>query len=120
MDVARVLLVLCALGCSAMSSRGDSQEISSYEDSLDRELRSYDGGLAKSADHLREKELLEALQEVLEKLQNKRVPTWQKKYGQTPMCSFGGRCALRRGPRIGKLCDCPQGTSCSSFLLKCL
>ncbi|XP_076995627.1 cocaine- and amphetamine-regulated transcript protein isoform X1 [Tamandua tetradactyla] len=67
-----------------------------------------------------EKELIEALQEVLKKLKNKRIPVYEKKYGQVPMCDAGEQCAVRKGARIGKLCDCPRGTSCNSFLLKCL
>ncbi|XP_056370605.1 cocaine- and amphetamine-regulated transcript protein [Oenanthe melanoleuca] len=68
----------------------------------------------------REKELIEALQEVLEKLKSKRGPHYEKKFGQVPMCDAGEQCAVRKGARIGKLCDCPRGTSCNSFLLKCL
>nr|XP_020145809.1 cocaine- and amphetamine-regulated transcript protein [Microcebus murinus] len=32
-----------------------------------------------------EKELIEALQEVLKKLKSKRIPIYEKKYGQVPM-----------------------------------
>ncbi|KAM4809081.1 cocaine- and amphetamine-regulated transcript protein [Rhinophrynus dorsalis] len=67
-----------------------------------------------------EKELIDALQEVLEKLKSKRLPSFEKKYGQVPMCDAGEQCAVKKGPRIGKLCDCPRRTSCNSFLLKCL
>ncbi|KAM4707477.1 cocaine- and amphetamine-regulated transcript protein [Discoglossus pictus] len=67
-----------------------------------------------------EKELIDALQEVLEKLKSKRIPVFEKKYGQVPMCDAGEQCAVRKGARIGKLCDCPRRTSCNSFLLKCL
>ncbi|OCU02371.1 cocaine- and amphetamine-regulated transcript protein [Xenopus laevis] len=67
-----------------------------------------------------EKDLIDALQEVLEKLKNKRLPLFEKKYGQVPMCDAGEQCAVRKGPRIGKLCDCPRRTSCNTFLLKCL
>ncbi|XP_067424740.1 cocaine- and amphetamine-regulated transcript protein [Emydura macquarii macquarii] len=67
-----------------------------------------------------EKELIDALQEVLEKLKSKRIPVYEKKFGQVPMCDAGEQCAVRKGARIGKLCDCPRGTSCNSFLLKCL
>ncbi|CDQ73059.1 unnamed protein product [Oncorhynchus mykiss] len=28
--------------------------------------------------------------------------------------------ALRKGPRIGKLCDCRLTRTCNSFLLRCL
>ncbi|KAM8961747.1 cocaine- and amphetamine-regulated transcript protein [Pelodytes ibericus] len=67
-----------------------------------------------------EKELIDALQEVLEKLKNKRLPSFEKKYSQVPMCDAGEQCAVRKGARIGKLCDCPRRTSCNTFLLKCL
>ncbi|XP_038621809.1 cocaine- and amphetamine-regulated transcript protein [Tachyglossus aculeatus] len=67
-----------------------------------------------------QKELIEALQEVLKKLKSKRIPVYEKKYGQVPMCDAGEQCAVRKGARIGKLCDCPRGTVCNSFLLKCL
>ncbi|XP_064294674.1 cocaine- and amphetamine-regulated transcript protein [Phalacrocorax carbo] len=80
-----------------------------------RDLEPLAGGSAS-----REKELIEALQEVLEKLKSKRVPHYEKKFGQVPMCDAGEQCAVRKGARIGKLCDCPRGTSCNSFLLKCL
>uniref|UniRef100_A0A8C5WNB5 Cocaine- and amphetamine-regulated transcript protein n=1 Tax=Laticauda laticaudata TaxID=8630 RepID=A0A8C5WNB5_LATLA len=67
-----------------------------------------------------EKELLDELQEVLEKLQHKKVSAWEKKFNQVPKCSFGDSCAVRKGPRIGKLCDCPRRATCNAFLLKCL
>ncbi|CAN9498630.1 unnamed protein product [Ophioblennius macclurei] len=64
--------------------------------------------------------LLGALQEVLEKLQTKRINPWEKKYGQVPSCDLGEHCAVRKGSRIGRLCDCPPGAFCNFFLLKCL
>ncbi|KAJ8263012.1 hypothetical protein COCON_G00154690 [Conger conger] len=67
-----------------------------------------------------EKELIHALQGVLEKLKNNRFPLYGKKHGQLPMCEAGDQCALRKGARIGKLCDCPYRISCNSFLLRCL
>ncbi|XP_047907310.1 cocaine- and amphetamine-regulated transcript protein [Anser cygnoides] len=78
------------------------------------------GGGEGGGEASREKELIEALQEVLEKLKSKRVPHYEKKFGQVPMCDAGEQCAVRKGARIGKLCDCPRGTWCNSFLLKCL
>ncbi|KAG9355159.1 hypothetical protein JZ751_001872 [Albula glossodonta] len=71
-------------------------------------------------DSSNEKQLISALQEVLEKLKNNRFPLYGQKYSQLPMCEAGEQCALRKGARIGKLCDCPQGISCNSFLLRCL
>ncbi|XP_061102413.1 cocaine- and amphetamine-regulated transcript protein-like [Conger conger] len=67
-----------------------------------------------------EKQLLGALQEVLEKLQSKRISPWEKKFGQVPTCDVGEQCAVRKGSRIGKMCDCPRGAFCNFFLLKCL
>uniref|UniRef100_A0A8C0GEA1 Cocaine- and amphetamine-regulated transcript protein n=1 Tax=Chelonoidis abingdonii TaxID=106734 RepID=A0A8C0GEA1_CHEAB len=63
---------------------------------------------------------LGSLQEVLEKLQKKRIPPWGKKLGQVPACDLGELCALRKASRIGKLCNCPRGSTCNFLLLKCL
>uniref|UniRef100_A0A8C1M749 Cocaine- and amphetamine-regulated transcript protein n=1 Tax=Cyprinus carpio TaxID=7962 RepID=A0A8C1M749_CYPCA len=67
-----------------------------------------------------ENNLIEALQEVLEKLQNKQLPQSGKKFSLLPSCDAGEQCAERKGARVGKFCDCPQGTSCHFFILKCL
>ncbi|CAB1339111.1 unnamed protein product [Coregonus sp. 'balchen'] len=63
---------------------------------------------------------LGALHDVLKKLQTKRLPFWEKKFGQVPTCDVGEQCAVRKGARIGKMCDCPRGAFCNSYLLKCL
>ncbi|XP_077192391.1 cocaine- and amphetamine-regulated transcript protein-like isoform X1 [Paroedura picta] len=62
---------------------------------------------------------IEALQEVLEKLRSSQVPL-EKKLGWVPSCDAGEHCAVRKGSRIGKLCNCPRRTSCNMFILKCL
>ncbi|XP_071750847.1 cocaine- and amphetamine-regulated transcript protein-like [Centroberyx gerrardi] len=67
-----------------------------------------------------EKELIEALQEVLEKLKNKQLPSSEKKLGWVPSCDAGEQCAVRQGSRFGKLCGCPRGTACNFTVLKCL
>ncbi|KAJ0056777.1 hypothetical protein NL108_017470 [Boleophthalmus pectinirostris] len=77
-------------------------------------------GLSKNPKLTAQRQLLGELQEVLEKLQAKRLPHWEKKYGQVPTCDLGESCAVRKGARIGKLCDCPQGALCNFILLKCL
>ncbi|XP_005143042.1 cocaine- and amphetamine-regulated transcript protein [Neopsephotus bourkii] len=106
-------LALCAVAAALLlSARGQGPT----PPRRGRDLGSAGGGGGSS----REKELIEALQEVLEKLKSKRVPHYEKKFGQVPMCDAGEQCAVRKGARIGKLCDCPRGTSCNSFLLKCL
>ncbi|KAM4677846.1 cocaine- and amphetamine-regulated transcript protein-like [Discoglossus pictus] len=90
------------------------------EDSSELETRALRDFYPKDAIPSSEKELLGALQEVLEKLQNKRVPSWEKKFGQVPVCDVGEQCAIRKASRIGKLCNCPRGAVCNFFLLKCL
>ncbi|KAM8736473.1 cocaine- and amphetamine-regulated transcript protein-like [Acanthopagrus schlegelii] len=66
-----------------------------------------------------EKDLIDALQEVLEKLRSKEMPL-EKKLGWLPSCDAGEPCAVRKGARIGTLCSCPRGTSCNFYVLKCL
>ncbi|KAG8575486.1 hypothetical protein GDO81_009567 [Engystomops pustulosus] len=61
---------------------------------------------------------VEAMEELLAKFQE-RYPAYQKR-AQIPLCDIGERCAMKHGPRIGKLCDCSRGSSCNSFLLKCI
>uniref|UniRef100_A0A3Q3A4Y8 CART prepropeptide n=1 Tax=Kryptolebias marmoratus TaxID=37003 RepID=A0A3Q3A4Y8_KRYMA len=63
---------------------------------------------------------IEALQEVLEKLKNKQLPSSEKKLGWLPPCDAGEQCAVRKGSRIGKLCGCPRGNVCNFSVLKCV
>ncbi|NXG42499.1 CART protein, partial [Psilopogon haemacephalus] len=70
-------------------------------------------------DNREEVELIEALQEVLEKLGGRELPAVEKRLSWVPMCQPGQPCAVRRGSRFGKLCSCPRGTSCNFFILKC-
>ncbi|XP_060709682.1 cocaine- and amphetamine-regulated transcript protein-like [Hemiscyllium ocellatum] len=94
--------------------------VASGSDSSDLETRALRDFYPKDPYPSSEKELLGALQEVLEKLQTKRLPAWEKKFGQVPLCDVGEQCAVRKGARIGKLCDCPRSSGCNFFLLKCL
>ncbi|KAJ1080973.1 hypothetical protein NDU88_001160 [Pleurodeles waltl] len=82
--------------------------------------RPWKAELFKQSPRAYEKELLEELQDVLEKLQNKKMTTWEKKFNQLPKCFIGDVCAVKKGPRIGRLCDCPGGAICNSFLRRCL
>uniref|UniRef100_A0A8C3S059 Cocaine- and amphetamine-regulated transcript protein n=1 Tax=Chelydra serpentina TaxID=8475 RepID=A0A8C3S059_CHESE len=63
---------------------------------------------------------IEALQEVLEKLKTERLPSIEKKLGSVPSCDAGEPCAVRKGARIGRFCNCPRGTACNFYILKCL
>ncbi|KAE8618018.1 hypothetical protein XENTR_v10009253 [Xenopus tropicalis] len=114
MDSSRLRLI--ALGCTLLLIAA----VSGQEDSAELETRALRDFYPKDASPSSEKELLGALQEVLEKLQNKRIPSWEKKFGQVPVCDVGEQCAVRKASRIGKLCNCPRGAVCNFFLLKCL
>ncbi|XP_066461990.1 cocaine- and amphetamine-regulated transcript protein-like [Eleutherodactylus coqui] len=59
-----------------------------------------------------------ALGEMLEYNQDRGLAL-EKKALQVPRCDVGERCAMKYGPRIGKLCDCLRGASCNSFMLRC-
>ncbi|XP_060890670.1 cocaine- and amphetamine-regulated transcript protein-like [Labrus mixtus] len=79
--------------------------------------RSVEGGAIETQE---EKELIEALQEVLEKLKSQQLPPSEKKLCLLPACDAGEQCAVRKGSRFGKLCGCPAGTVCNFSVLKCL
>ncbi|XP_052459229.1 cocaine- and amphetamine-regulated transcript protein-like [Carassius gibelio] len=64
-----------------------------------------------------ENELAEAMTALLGRYQP-HLPSSEKR--GIPQCAVGSRCALRLGPRIGKLCECVRGSNCNSFLLKCI
>ncbi|KAF6733532.1 Cocaine- and amphetamine-regulated transcript protein [Oryzias melastigma] len=104
------LLLLSAAGAQLLDEESE-------EELSPRALRDF---YPKGPNLTSEKQLLGALQEVLEKLQAKRLPSWEKKFGQVPTCDVGEQCAVRKGARIGKMCDCPRGAFCNFFLLKCL
>ncbi|KAG5849082.1 cocaine- and amphetamine-regulated transcript protein-like [Anguilla rostrata] len=95
-------------------------EINEPELDLNLDTRALSDFYPKDPNLTNEKQLLGALQEVLEKLQSKRISPWEKKFGQVPTCDVGEQCAVRKGSRIGKMCDCPRGAFCNFFLLKCL
>nr|XP_020445549.1 cocaine- and amphetamine-regulated transcript protein-like [Monopterus albus]XP_020445550.1 cocaine- and amphetamine-regulated transcript protein-like [Monopterus albus] len=65
-----------------------------------------------------DRDLMEALEALMVGTHN-RISSPEKR-GNIPLCGMGDRCAMRFGPRIGKLCDCSTGAKCNSYLLKCL
>ncbi|XP_066510362.1 cocaine- and amphetamine-regulated transcript protein-like [Hoplias malabaricus] len=105
-------LLLLTIACAAQTQDSDQE--------VDLDTRALRDFYPKDPNLTNEKELLGALQEVLEKLQSKRIPLWEKKFGRVPTCDVGEQCAIRKGARIGKMCDCPRGAVCNFFLLKCL
>ncbi|CAB1339110.1 unnamed protein product [Coregonus sp. 'balchen'] len=109
MDSSGVLLRLLCIGLMFVMCRGQaSQEVSAEEF----------GAQKSAAAAAAEKELVDAMEALLVKMQS-HLPSTEKR-GMIPPCGMGDRCALRHGPRIGKLCDCGRVSSCNSFLLRCL
>ncbi|XP_048354416.1 cocaine- and amphetamine-regulated transcript protein-like [Sphaerodactylus townsendi] len=102
------LYILC-FGCSILLLLGACEEPTKIQGAGDAAEESQE-----------EKEMIEALQEVLEKLRNSRMPLLEKKLGWVPSCDAGEQCAVRKGSRIGRLCNCPRRTSCNMYILKCL
>ncbi|XP_063295007.1 cocaine- and amphetamine-regulated transcript protein-like [Pelobates fuscus] len=96
-----LLLAVCISALIVASKGEDSIQVQSEEDRLQPS-----------------NSLAVALEEMLEYNQNKGI-SLQKKASQVPRCDVGERCAIKHGPRIGKLCDCLRGTSCNTFLLRC-
>uniref|UniRef100_UPI0037E97667 cocaine- and amphetamine-regulated transcript-like n=1 Tax=Semicossyphus pulcher TaxID=241346 RepID=UPI0037E97667 len=65
-----------------------------------------------------DRDLVEAVENLLSRIHS-RVSSTEKR-GSIPLCGMGDRCAMKFGPRIGKLCDCGRGSNCNSYLLKCI
>ncbi|XP_046897506.1 cocaine- and amphetamine-regulated transcript-like isoform X1 [Hypomesus transpacificus] len=107
MDSSGVLRGLLCIGLLSVMCRGQaSKEVSSEESD------------AQTFDAANEKELMDVMETLLGKM-NHRFPSTDKR-GSIPICGMRDRCAMRQGPRIGKLCDCGRGGNCNSFLLKCI
>nr|XP_020477173.1 cocaine- and amphetamine-regulated transcript protein-like [Monopterus albus] len=64
-------------------------------------------------------ELAAALQGFLDEADTKAGLSVEKKASIFPRCDIGERCAMKHGPRIGRLCDCLRGTACNTFFLRC-
>uniref|UniRef100_A0A3Q2V3A4 Cocaine- and amphetamine-regulated transcript protein-like n=1 Tax=Haplochromis burtoni TaxID=8153 RepID=A0A3Q2V3A4_HAPBU len=73
--------LLCALLLLSSAAGAEVLDSESEEELSPRALRDF---YPKGPNLTSEKQLLGALQEVLEKLQAKRLPLWEKKFGQVP------------------------------------
>ncbi|KAG7468145.1 hypothetical protein MATL_G00139700 [Megalops atlanticus] len=106
MESSGMLLCLLCVSLVFVMCGGQSREVSAEE---------YE---AKKSPASTERELVEAMEELLGKFQS-TLPSTEKR-GSIPLCGVGDRCAVRLGPRIGKLCDCGRRSNCNAFLLKCI
>ncbi|XP_061565011.1 cocaine- and amphetamine-regulated transcript-like [Cololabis saira] len=103
---APLLLLLGLLAAQSPAGHGQvSQEISAEE--------------FAEAEPAADRNLVEALEALLGQMYHHRVSSAEKR-GSIPLCGMGERCAMKFGPRIGKLCDCGRGANCNSYLLKCI
>uniref|UniRef100_UPI0037E9A2DB cocaine- and amphetamine-regulated transcript 4 n=1 Tax=Semicossyphus pulcher TaxID=241346 RepID=UPI0037E9A2DB len=91
--------------------------------SLCQGQRSADNRLPSAPDEpfmgLTTKDLAEALQGFLDEADSSVGLSVEKKASVIPRCDVGERCAMKHGPRIGRLCDCLRGTACNTFFLRC-
>uniref|UniRef100_A0A8B9H1X5 Cocaine- and amphetamine-regulated transcript 2 n=2 Tax=Astyanax mexicanus TaxID=7994 RepID=A0A8B9H1X5_ASTMX len=76
-SVRGALLLLLLLSASAQDADTDNE--------VELDTRAIRDFYPKDPNLTSEKQLLGALHEVLEKLQTKRIPPWEKKFGQVPM-----------------------------------
>ncbi|XP_053726422.1 cocaine- and amphetamine-regulated transcript protein-like [Synchiropus splendidus] len=103
--------VFCALLCGSFFSHAFIQN---------EEYKGKYSPYFTTSEESQEKQLINDLHEVLERLQNNQISSFRKKHGHLPLCDPGEQCALRKGSRIGKLCDCSLPRTCNSFLHRCL
>ncbi|XP_030645346.1 cocaine- and amphetamine-regulated transcript 4 [Chanos chanos] len=79
---------------------------------------SVDNRLSSQEEQFVTRDLVDALEGLLEGDQDNRI-SLEKKASVIPRCDVGERCAMKHGPRIGRLCDCLRGTACNTFFLRC-
>ncbi|XP_061822102.1 cocaine- and amphetamine-regulated transcript 4 [Nerophis lumbriciformis] len=64
-------------------------------------------------------DLAEALQAFVDEAESRVGLSVEKKASVIPRCDVGERCAMKHGPRFGRLCDCLRGAACNTFFLRC-
>ncbi|KAK2836471.1 hypothetical protein Q7C36_014340 [Tachysurus vachellii] len=69
-----------------------------------------------SEEQLVTRDMAEALESLLE---GDNQIELDKRASIIPRCDVGERCAMKHGPRIGRLCDCMRGSACNTFFLRC-
>ncbi|XP_017259581.1 cocaine- and amphetamine-regulated transcript-like [Kryptolebias marmoratus] len=107
MESSKMLRGLLLLGLMSILSRTQAtQEVSAEDFEVEKPETAADRDLA------------EVLEVLLDRMNNHISST--EKRGSIPLCAMGNRCAMKFGPRIGKLCDCGRGANCNSYLLKCI
>ncbi|KAM6942958.1 cocaine- and amphetamine-regulated transcript-like [Xenentodon cancila] len=111
MESSRALRALLLVGLLTIQCHGGHGQVS-------QEVSAEDFGVEK-AEQPADRNLVEALEALLGQMHHIRVSSAEKR-GSIPLCGMGERCAMKFGPRIGKLCDCGRGASCNSYLLKCI
>ncbi|XP_029370608.1 cocaine- and amphetamine-regulated transcript 4 [Echeneis naucrates] len=109
MESVRVVVFLC-VWLSVLTSLSQGQR------SVDNQLPSI---LDEKLLGLTTRELAEALQGFLDQEDSRVGLSVEKKASVIPRCDVGERCAMKHGPRIGRLCDCLRGTACNTFFLRC-
>ncbi|TSK31396.1 Cocaine- and amphetamine-regulated transcript protein [Bagarius yarrelli] len=77
-----------------------------------------DHRLAMTEQQLDTKDMAEALESLLEGDEDNQAGL-DKRASIIPRCDVGERCAMKHGPRIGRLCDCMRGSACNTFFLRC-
>ncbi|XP_056135177.1 cocaine- and amphetamine-regulated transcript-like [Lampris incognitus] len=107
MESSGILRGLLCVGLLSVMCYGQASKEASVEDF---------GG--DKSDVTAERELIDAIETLLGRM-HYRVSSTEKR-GSIPLCGMGDRCAMKFGPRIGKLCDCGRGSNCNSYLLKCI
>uniref|UniRef100_W5UAI4 Cocaine-and amphetamine-regulated transcript protein n=1 Tax=Ictalurus punctatus TaxID=7998 RepID=W5UAI4_ICTPU len=79
---------------------------------------SLDNRLAVSEEQLVTRDMVEALESLLDG-DGDNQKAMDKRASIIPRCDVGERCAMKHGPRIGRLCDCMRGSACNTFFLRC-
>ncbi|XP_063042164.1 cocaine- and amphetamine-regulated transcript 4 [Engraulis encrasicolus] len=108
MDSARVVMFISV--CLSVLGTVCRGELSSPESRVSGQEEQFQMGFVA-------RDLAEALEGLLEGDQDNHI--LEKKASIIPRCDVGERCAMKHGPRIGRLCDCMRGTACNTFFLRC-